>query len=292
MHRGLHLLLGGFALLGLAIALSPTLAEQDERFLLLQSTTSTQNTGLLDDLIARFKAKTGINVRVVAVGTGQALWNARNGDGDVLLVHARDREDAFLAAGYGIERRDVMYNDFVFVGPSADPAGIRGSKDAAAALRAVAAQTAAFASRGDDSGTHTKERELWADAGVDPSQASGSWYRETGTGMGATLNTAVAMQAYALTDRGTWISFRNKRDHEILVEGDPLLANPYGVMLVSPVRHPHVKQAEGRAFIRWLTGSAGQAAIAAFRIDGQQLFFPNAGGSPENPPTASRTRDR
>ena len=272
---GLRTVRWGLLLLGLAMPLSPPHAGESERFLLLQSTTSTQNSGLLDDLIPRFRAETGIDVRVVAVGTGQALKNARNGDGDVLLVHARAREDAFVAAGYGIERHDVMYNDFVIVGPIDAPAGIRGMTDAAAALRALATQGATFASRGDDSGTHTKERALWQAAGVDPSRASGSWYRETGTGMGATLNTAVAMQAYTLTDRGSWISFKNKRDHEILVEGDSRLANPYGVILVNPERHPHVKAAEGRAFIAWLIGPRGQAAIANFRIDGQQLFFPN-----------------
>ncbi len=246
-----------------------------ERTLLLQSTTSTQNSGLLDDLIPRFRRATGIGVRVVAVGTGQALRNARNGDGDVLLVHARAREDAFLADGHGSMRRDVMFNDFVIVGPAGDPAGLRGRTDAAAALRRLAGQEVPFASRGDDSGTHTKERALWKDAGIDPSSASGSWYRETGAGMGATLNTAVAMQAYTLTDRGTWISFRNRRDFEVLVEGDSRLHNPYGVLLVSPERHPHVKAAEGRAFIDWLTGPEGQRAIAEFRVDGQQLFFPN-----------------
>jgi len=263
-------------LLAVLLIASAANAEKPERFVLLQSTTSTQNTGLLDDLIPRFRSATGIDVRVVAVGTGQALKNARNGDGDLLLAHAREREDAFLAGGFGIERRDVMYNDFVLVGPAEDPAGIRGGEDAAAALQAIASHEAAFASRGDDSGTHTKERALWAAAGVDPGQSSRTWYRETGTGMGATLNTAVAMQAYALTDRGTWISFRNKRGHAILVEGDARLMNPYGVMLVNPEKHPHVKAEDGRTFIRWLTGPAGQNAIAAYQIDGEQLFFPNA----------------
>ncbi|MCP5060538.1 MAG: solute-binding protein [bacterium] len=281
MRRPLRSSLTGFFLAGILLAALAAIGDESERFVLLQSTTSTQNTGLLDDLIPRFKAATGIDVRVVAVGTGQALKNARNGDGDLLLVHARDREDAFVAAGFGIERRDVMYNDFVLVGPAEDPAGIRGGKDAPAALRSIASHEAVFASRGDDSGTHTKERALWAAAHIDPGQASRTWYRETGTGMGATLNTAVAMQAYVLTDRGTWISFRNKRGHEILVEGDPRLMNPYGVILVNPEKHPHIKAEDGRAFIGWLTGPAGQKAIAAFQIDGEQLFFPNANGTPE-----------
>ncbi len=261
------------ALLGLA----GQAAMAEPRFLILQSTTSTQNSGLFDAILPKFAEKTGIEVRVVAVGTGQALKNARNGDGDVVLVHARAREDEFVASGHGTERRDVMFNDFVIVGPAADPAAVRGSTDAAAALARIAGSGAFFASRGDDSGTHTKERSLWKTAGIDPSGASGTWYRETGAGMGATLNTAVAMQAYTLTDRGTWISFRNQSDFAVLVEGDPRLHNPYGVMLVSPERHPHVKAAEARTFIDWLTGPEGQAAIGAFRLDGQRLFFPNAG---------------
>ncbi len=253
-----------------------------ERFILLQSTTSTQNSGLFDAILPGFTAATGIEVRVVAVGTGQALKNARNGDGDVLLVHAREAEEAFVSEGYGVARFDVMYNDFVIVGPPADPAGIAGLSDATAALEAIAAAEAPFASRGDDSGTHVKELALWRAAGLDPTAASGTWYRETGSGMGATLNVARGMGAYTLTDRGTWIAFKNKGNFGILVSGDARLFNPYGVILVNPARHPRVKAEDGQAFIDWLTGPEGQAAIAAYKLNGQQLFFPNAkdnGGS-------------
>jgi tungstate transport system substrate-binding protein len=248
-----------------------------ERSILLQSTTSTANSGLYDAILPAFTAKTGIRVHVVAVGTGQAIKNARNGDGDVLLVHARAAEEQFVADGFGVERFDLMYNDFVIVGPAADPAGIGGGSDATRALQAIAGSGALFASRGDNSGTHRKERALWKAAGVEPDKASGRWYRETGSGMGATLNTAVGMGAYTLTDRGTWISFRNKADHRVLVEGDDRLFNQYGVILVNPARHPRVRQAAGQAFIDWLLGDEGQAAIAAYRVGGQQLFFPNAG---------------
>ena len=259
-----------------ALALSGS-AAAGERFILLQSTTSTQNSGLFDAILPGFTAATGIEVRVVAVGTGQALKNARNGDGDVLLVHAVEAEEAFVSEGYGVARRDVMYNDFVIVGPPADPAGIAGLSDATAALKAIAAAKAPFASRGDDSGTHKKELALWRDAGLDPVAASGTWYRETGSGMGATLNVALGMGAYTLTDRGTWIAFKNKGNFGILVSGDERLFNPYGVILVNPARHPRVKAADGQAFIDWLTGPDGQAAIAAYRLGGEQLFFPNAG---------------
>ncbi len=269
---------------GLGSPIPPSALAADDRFIILQSTTSTQNSGLLDDLLPRFRAATGIEVRPVIVGTGQALRNGRNGDGDVLLVHAREAEDAFVAAGYGVERFDVMYNDFVIVGPAADPAGIAGGEDAAAALSAIAAGERPFASRGDDSGTHKKERALWARTDVDVDRASGTWYRETGSGMGATLNTAVAMGAYALTDRGTWISFRNKAGHRILVEGDPGLFNPYGVILVNPARHPRVRAEDGQRFIDWLIGEAGQRAIAAFQLDGQPLFYPNAAATEEPKP--------
>jgi len=213
---------------------------------------------------------------VVAVGTGQAIKNAMNGDGDVLLVHAKSAEEMFVAEGYGAERFDVMYNDFVLVGPPADPAGISGMKDAPAALEQIAASQAAFASRGDNSGTHKKETALWKAAKVDPAGASGSWYRETGSGMGATLNAAVGMGAYTITDRGTWISFKNKGDYKILVEGDDNLFNQYGMILVSPDKHPRVKAAEGQAFIDWILSKEGQGAIAAYQMNGQQLFFPNA----------------
>jgi tungstate transport system substrate-binding protein len=260
----------------LCAALAPGGALAADEFILLQSTTSTRDSGLFDHVLPRFTAKTGIEVRVVAVGTGQALKNARNGDADVVLVHARDLEEAFVAEGYGTERLDVMHNDFVLVGPAGDPAGVRGGREAAPALRAIAAARAAFASRGDDSGTHRRERALWSAAGIDPTGESGSWYRETGSGMGTTLNTAAAMGAYALTDRGTWIAFENKRDLEVLVAGDPELFNPYGVIPVSAERHPHVKADLARRFVDWLVGPEGQAAIASFRLDGQQPFFPAA----------------
>ncbi len=244
--------------------------------IILQSTTSTQNSGLLDHLLPMFEKKTGVKVKVVAVGTGQALKNARNGDGDVLLVHARDAELKFVKDGWGVDRRNVMYNDFVIVCPKTDPAGIRGMRDAKAALRKIAEKKVLFASRGDDSGTNRKELKLWKAAGIDPGKDSGRWYRETGSGMGATLNVAAGMGACTLTDRGTWIAFRNKGDLEIMVQGDPALFNQYGVMLVNPKIHPHVKEKPARAFIDWLTGPEGQKAIAAYRVKGQQLFFPNA----------------
>ena len=253
-------------------------ASAEERSIVLQSTTSTANSGLYDYILPRFSVETGIRVDVVAVGTGQAIKNARNGDGDVLLVHARSAEEAFVAEGYGVERLDVMYNDFVIVGPPADPAGVAGLEDAAAALGRIAASGSPFASRADDSGTHKKEMSLWHAAGVDPTEASGAWYRETGSGMGATLNVAVGMEAYALTDRGTWISFQNRGSHRVLVAGDDELFNQYGVILVNPARHANVNATDGQTFIDWLLGSDGQAAIAAYRLDGQQLFFPNAVG--------------
>jgi tungstate transport system substrate-binding protein len=244
--------------------------------IILQSTTSTANSGLYDAILPQFTEATGIKVNVVAVGTGQAIKNARNGDGDVLLVHDTPSEEQFVEDGFGVERFDVMYNDFVIVGPAEDPAKIAGLKDTAKALAAIAETGSLFASRGDDSGTHKKELALWEAAGVDPSAASGTWYRETGSGMGATLNAAVGMGAYALTDRGTWISFQNKGDYRILNEGDERLFNQYGVILVNPQRHARVKAKEGQALIDWILGDAGQAAIAGFKLDGQQLFFPNA----------------
>jgi tungstate transport system substrate-binding protein len=210
------------------------------------------------------------------VGTGQAIKNAMNGDGDVLLVHDTPAEEKFVAEGYGVERFDLMYNDFIVVGPANDPAGITGMKDTKAALKKLADRRSLFASRGDNSGTHSKELALWKAAGVHPVAASGTWYRETGSGMGATLNTAVGMGAYALTDRGTWISFKNKGDYRIVIEGDPELFNQYGVILVNPAKFPNVKAKQGQAFVDWLLSAEGQAAIAGFTIEGQQLFFPNA----------------
>ncbi|HJN49985.1 MAG: substrate-binding domain-containing protein [Pseudomonadales bacterium] len=266
--------------LALALLSLTRMATGEEAFITLASTTSTQNSGLFDRILPQFSAASGIQVRVVAVGTGQAIRLARNGDADVLLVHHRPSEDRFVAEQHGIERQDVMYNDFVIVGPAADPAGIKGMGDAAAALgKAVEAATAAasfvFVSRGDDSGTHRKELGLWDAAGIDPSRGSGAWYRETGSGMGATLNTASAMDAYTLADRGTWMSFKNKGALQVMVEGDPRLFNPYGVILVNPEKHPHIKAPEGRRFVEWLTSRAGQDAIAAFKINGETLFHPN-----------------
>ncbi len=242
---------------------------------LVQSTTSTKNSGLYDHLLPDFTAATGIDVNVVAVGTGQAIKNAMNCDGDVLLVHARAAEEKFVADGGGVSRADLMYNDFVIVGPAGDPAGIAGMTDVTEALTAIEGN-AIFASRGDDSGTHKKEMELWADAGLDPTSASGTWYRETGAGMGATLNTGIGMGAYVLTDRATWITFGNKLDYVIHVEGDDALFNQYGVILVNPERCPQANTQSGQVFVDWLLSDVGQAAIASYQVDGQQLFFPNA----------------
>jgi tungstate transport system substrate-binding protein len=226
--------------------------------------------------LPKFTRRTGIEVRVVAVGTGQALKNARNGDADVVFVHSREDEERFVSEGWGVERHDVMYNDFVIVGPTSDPAGIRGLSDAEQAFEKIAMVEAPFASRGDNSGTHKAELKLWKNSEIDPLRSSGDWYLETGSGMGATLNTAVGKRAYALADRGTWLGFANKNGFEVLVEGDRQLLNQYGVILVSPERHPNVKAKMGAAFVDWLTSTEGQKAIASFKIDGQQLFFPNA----------------
>lgn len=247
----------------------------DERSIIVASTTSTANSGLFDFLLPQFTEKTGIAVHVVAVGTGQAIRIAKAGDADVLFVHDETAEEAFVTEGYGSDRRRVMYNDFVIVGPVDDPAGVRGMSDAPVALAKIASAKAAFASRGDDSGTNRAELRLWAETGVDPKHASGAWYRETGSGMGATLNTASGLDAYALTDHGTWVSFGNKGRLEILVEGDKRLFNQYGVIVVDPVRFPHVKYADARRFLEWLTSDEGQGTIADYRVDGQQLFFPN-----------------
>jgi len=269
-HR---LFLSAFAI-ALAAVAGPAAAA--DRFITVQSTTSTQNSGLLDYLLPKFTEKTGIEVRVVAVGTGQAIKNAANGDGDVLLVHAKPAEEKFVADGQGVKRFDLMYNDFVIVGPAGDPAKVGGMKDARAALQKIAVAKAPFASRGDDSGTHKKELSLWKDAGIDVASASGQWYRETGSGMGATLNAGVGMGAYVLTDRATWISFKNKGDFTIQVEGDKSLFNQYGIILVNPEKHKNVKAEWGQAFVDWMLGKEGQSAIATYKVDGQQLFFPNA----------------
>ena len=263
------------AALTLALLAAASGAQAGE-FITVASTTSTQNAGLFDHLLPLFEAETGIEVRVVAVGTGQALRLARNGDADLLLVHDKPSEEAFVAEGYGSERFDLMYNDFVVVGPASDPAGIADTEDAAAALAKIAAAEAPFVSRGDDSGTHRRERALWADAGLDTTGASGTWYREAGQGMGATLNTASMMEAYALTDRGTWLSMRGRLDLRLMVEGGAALRNQYGVTLVSAEKHPHVKAALARQFAEWLISPAGQAATDGFTIDGERLFVPNA----------------
>jgi tungstate transport system substrate-binding protein len=252
------------------------LTHAEDKSILVQSTTSTQNSGLYGYLLPLFKADSGITVNVVAVGTGQAIKNAQNCDADVLLVHAKPAEEKFVADGYGVKRFDLMYNDFVIVGPASDPAGIAGGKDAAEALKTIAANKALFASRGDNSGTHKAEKALWKMAGLDPTGASGGWYRETGSGMGATLNAGVGMGAYVLTDRATWISFKNKGDFKIAVEGDKALFNQYGVILVNKDKCPTVKVELGQQFIDWLLSPKGQDAIRGFQVDGQQLFFPNA----------------
>ena len=258
------------------IGLISGVAHAADPSIIVQSTTSTANSGLYDYLLPSFKKKSGITVNVVAVGTGQAIRNAQNCDGDVLLVHAKPAEEAFVRDGYGVKRTDLMYNDFVIVGPKADPAGINGMKDVTTALKKIMEAAAPFASRGDDSGTHKKELQLWKAAGLDPKAASGKWYRETGSGMGATLNAGVGMGAYVMTDRATWISFKNKADFEIIVEGDRNLFNQYGVILVNPEKCPEVKQAEGQAFIDWLLSEDGQKTIGSYQIDGKNLFFPNA----------------
>jgi tungstate transport system substrate-binding protein len=262
----------------LAVLLSLSFPAHAQRFMTVASTTSTEQSGFFKHLLPIFEKKMAIQVRVVALGTGQALDMGRRGDADVAFVHDKAAEEKMVAEGVFVERREVMYNDFVVVGPKSDPAHAKG-RNVAAALRQIADAKAPFASRGDKSGTHAAELRLWKDAGVDPQQGKGSWYRETGSGMGPTLNTASGMNAYALTDRGTWLSFKNRGELAILVEGDRRLFNQYGVMLVNPAKHPHVKQIEGLAFINWLTSAEGQKAIADYRIDGEQLFFPNAGKS-------------
>jgi tungstate transport system substrate-binding protein len=246
-------------------------------FITVASTTSTEQSGLFKHLLPIFEKKTGIQVRVVALGTGQALDMGRRGDADVVFVHARPLEEKFVAEGYGVRRYEVMYNDFVLIGPRADPAGVAGGKDAVQSFKTIFRKKAAFVSRGDRSGTHFAELELWKAAGIDIDRDKGSWYREIGQGMGPALNTAAAMSAYVLSDRGTWLSFKNRGELAIAVEGDRRLFNQYGIILVNPQKHLGVKKEMGQTFIDWIISSEGQDAIAAYKIGGEQLFFPNAG---------------
>ena len=251
-------------------------AYAQRKFITVASTTSTEQSGLFKHLLPIFEKKTGTQVRVVALGTGQALDLARRGDADVVFVHARPLEEKFVAEGHGVQRFEVMYNDFLLVGPGSDPARVGGTRDIVAALQKIKAAQASFTSRGDKSGTHFAEVDLWKAAGTDISKEKGLWYRETGSGMGPTLNTASGMNAYALTDRGTWLSFKNRGDLVIAVEGDQRLFNQYGVMLVNPAKHPQVKKELGQAFVDWVISAEGQEAIADYKINGEQLFFPNA----------------
>ena len=256
------------------LAALPALAR--EKFIVVASTTSTEQSGLFGYLLPIFQKKTGIQVRVVALGTGQALDLGRRGDADVIFVHARSAEEKFLAEGHGVRRFDVMYNDFVLIGPRADPAKISGGRDILDALKKIKAASAPFVSRGDRSGTHIAELDLWKLAGIDLATEKRPWYRDTGQGMGPALNTAAAMNAYILADRGTWISFKNRGELAIAVEGDKRLFNQYGVMLVNPAKHPNVKKDLGRAFVDWVISPEGQKTIAEYKIGGEQLFFPNA----------------
>jgi tungstate transport system substrate-binding protein len=261
-------------LAALLAAAAPALAQQ--KFITVASTTSTEQSGLFKHLLPIFEQKTGTQVRVVAVGTGQALDIGRRGDADVVFVHAKPLEDKFLAEGHGVKRFDVMYNDFVLIGPKSDPAKVAGTKDIVAAFRKIKAAQAPFVSRGDKSGTHFAELELWKTAGIDIAKDKGPWYRDTGQGMGPALNTAAGMNAYILSDRGTWLSFKNRGDLEIAVQGDRRLFNQYGIMLVNPTKHPNVKKELARQFVDWVISPEGQKAIAGYKINGEQLFFPNA----------------
>lgn len=263
------------AALIVCMAIAPLTAQAEEKSIILQSTTSTENSGLLRHIIPIFTKNTGIKVHVVAVGTGQALKNARNGDGDVLLVHAKSSEENFVKEGYGVERFDVMFNDFVILGPKTDPAKVKGIKDITVGLSTIAKKKASFVSRGDDSGTHKKEIKLWKSSNVTLTKDQ-NWYRESGSGMGSTLNIAAGMNGYVMSDRATWIAFKNKANLEILMEGDKRLFNQYGVILVNPAKHKNVKAKLGQTFINWLIGAKGQAAIQSFTVGGKQLFFPNA----------------
>jgi tungstate transport system substrate-binding protein len=261
--------------LALSLVFTTPISAQDKS-IVVASTTSTQDSGLFGYILPLFKAKTGIEVKVIAQGTGQALDTARRGDADVVFVHAKSQEEKFVAEGHGVKRLDVMYNDFVLIGPKSDPAGVGGSKDIVAALKAIQGKAVPFVSRGDKSGTHYAELALWKQAGIDLDAAKGPWYREIGQGMGAALNTAGAMNAYVISDRGTWLSFKNPGDLIIAVEGDKRLFNQYGVILVNPEKHPAVKRDLGQSLIDWLTSTEGQSAIAAYQVNGKQLFFPNA----------------
>ena len=272
IHRRQLVALSAAALIAFT---SPVLAQ--EKSIVVSSTTSTTDSGLFGHILPLFKKKTGIDVKVVSQGTGQALDTGRRGDADVVFVHAKGPEEKFVAEGAGVKRYPVMYNDFVLVGPKSDPAGVKGSKDIVAALKTIQSKAQPFISRGDKSGTHVAELNLWKQAGIDVAGAGkGPWYKEIGQGMGAALNTASASNAYVLTDRGTWLNFKNRGDLDIVVEGDNKLFNQYGVILVNPEKHSHVKKAEGQAFIDWLISPEGQKAIADYKINGQQLFFPNA----------------
>jgi tungstate transport system substrate-binding protein len=262
----------------LCIALSTAVdAEAQTRYITVASTTSTEQSGLFKHLLPTFERKTGTQVRVVALGTGQALDMARRGDADVVLVHAKSAEEKFIAEGYGVKRLPVMYNDFVLIGPKSDPAKVVGGKDITAALKKIKGESATFVSRGDRSGTHMAELALWKQSGIDITADKGPWYRDTGQGMGPALNSASSMNGYILSDRATWLAFKNPGDLTIVVEGDTRLFNQYGVILVNPEKHKHVKREQAQAFIDWVVSADGQKAIADYRIGGQQLFFPNAG---------------
>ena len=265
------------ALVALVLALSSFAGQAQQRYITVASTTSTEQSGLFGYLLPIFEKKAGIQVRVVALGTGQALDVARRGDADVVFVHAKSAEEKFLAEGHGVKRFPVMYNDFVLIGPKSDPAGIAGGRDILKALKQIQGKQAPFVSRGDRSGTHMAELALWKAADIDLEKSKGPWYRDTGQGMGPALNTASAMDAYLLADRGTWLAFKNRGDLTVLVEGDQRLFNQYGVMLVNPARHPGVKKELGQAFVDWVVSPEGQKAIAGYQINGQQLFFPDAG---------------
>lgn len=268
-----YLIISIASFMSLVLASGNALAQKS---IIVSSTTSTEQSGLFKHLLPSFENKTGIQVKVVAVGTGQALDIGRRGDADVVFVHDKTAEEKFISEGFGVERLEVMYNDFILIGPKQDPAKIGKAKDIEAALKKIAQSKSAFVSRGDKSGTHAAELRFWKNANIDVTQAKDSWYKETGSGMGPALNTASAMNAYILADRGTWISFKNRGDLEIAVEGDPKLFNQYGVILVNPAKHPQVKKAEGQMFIDWILSNDGQTTIASYKLNGEQLFFPNA----------------